>query len=351
MKEKSVSFSVLFPPNMDFEYFEGHEEVPFERSATGCNLAGAWWLAESALISYEHRGFTRLVMRLIGGENFRFFSGSVTQAIVYTIHRKCVVAFRGTEVKHINSVADIISDINFAMVDFYGKGLVHKGFKLAFDEVLSEKVGLWTYVQELMDRGAADELYFTGHSLGGALATLAAVYLDSLPHPLVTFGAPRVGNPEFCSHLPEETWRFINAGDPVPYLPPNIPGFNKGDSIFIHGGDMLFFDQERNLTRNPAESPENIFDLLGENMKSAASSMVKGTLGVLGNLGKNIMKGGRRDAPGATSAEPDEDTPVGERAAQALTSLARDSNMDAHAPVLYLTNIWNHMARTGSREL
>lgn len=351
MIEKSVRFSVLFPPNMDFDYFEGHEEVPFFWKEGRCSLPAAWWLAESALISYEHRGFTRLVMRLIAAENYRFFNGITTQAIVFTIRNRCIVAFRGTEIKHINSVSDIISDIKFVLVDFYGKGLVHKGFKQAFDEVLHAKLGLWDYVKKIMDSGAADELYFTGHSLGGALATLAAVFIDSMPHPLVTFGAPRVGNQEFCSYLPDETYRFVNAGDPVPYLPPNIPKLNKGESVFIHGGEKMLFDKEQNLVRNPAESPENIFDVLGENVKSAASSVMKGALERIGSIRRSTVK----NNPSPEGAEVFTDGAYqhskSDRATQVISTLARESNMDAHAPVLYLTNIWNYMARTSISEI
>ena len=45
----------------------------------------------------------------------------------------------------------------------------------------------------------------TGHSLGGALATVCAVWAPEqyplAPVSLYTFGQPRVGNDEFVSHL------------------------------------------------------------------------------------------------------------------------------------------------------
>ena len=45
------------------------------------------------------------------------------------------------------------------------------------------------------------KLVFTGHSMGGALAQLAAAcFSDYCPH-LVTFGAPAVGNVKFVKHL------------------------------------------------------------------------------------------------------------------------------------------------------
>jgi hypothetical protein len=67
----------------------------------------------------------------------------------------------------------------------------------------------------------------TGHSLGGAMATLCALKLKLKGYEnveLVTFGSPRVGNHHFSrlmkKVLPETTARFVNMGDPVAKFPP-----------------------------------------------------------------------------------------------------------------------------------
>ena len=73
---------------------------------------------------------------------------------------------------------------------------------------------------------------FTGHSLGGALATLAFVdYCLKYPErrtTLVTFGAPRAGNDAFLTWLRDRNTSggvsvtaFADVGDPVPYMPPS----------------------------------------------------------------------------------------------------------------------------------
>jgi triacylglycerol lipase len=277
MKEKNVDFSILFPPNMNFDYFDGFEKLPFSNYDASCNLVAAWWLAESSLISYEHPGFIHIAMRLIGANNYKFFSGVITQAFVFTIQNKCIVSFRGTEVKHINGIADLMSDVTFKMVDFYQKGLVHKGFKLAFDETLSEQVGLWDYVHKIMEQEDIEELHFTGHSLGGAIATLASSYFETTPHILTTFGSPRVGNQMFGTHVTKNRFQFINIGDPVPFLPPNIPGLQK-ENLFTHCGDLLLFDQNRNLSRVPAEKTSNLLGLLKNNAKHTAVNVARTTL-------------------------------------------------------------------------
>jgi predicted lipase len=78
-------------------------------------------------------------------------------------------------------------------------------------------------------------LVITGHSLGGALASLAAFDLKQITgitsKEVYTFGSPRVGDSGFASAYQQRvntTWRMTNHKDIVPHLPPK--GFN-----FFHG--------------------------------------------------------------------------------------------------------------------
>jgi hypothetical protein len=69
-------------------------------------------------------------------------------------------------------------------------------------------------------------IVFTGHSLGGALATLA--FYDFLPqYPeaiLYTFASPRVGNIQFSNFLMNNSqyFRIYNTEDIIPQLPPAV---------------------------------------------------------------------------------------------------------------------------------
>jgi hypothetical protein len=70
----------------------------------------------------------------------------------------------------------------------------------------------------------------TGHSLGGAMATIAAAYLRAagLTCDLWTFGAPRVGNGAFADFVTAQPGlenRATDQDDPVPRLPPLFAGF------------------------------------------------------------------------------------------------------------------------------
>ncbi len=318
--KKDVDFMMLFPPNMDYEYFQWMEKVPFDGETKGFSLATAWYLAESSLLVYEHPGFIKWVLRYIGAENYRFFGKDVTEAAVFTLGKNCIVAFRGTEVKSLNFVPDVITDIRFSMVDFCDragtkKGSVHKGFKLAFDELLDDTDDLPSYLDSLLDSGKAKHIFFTGHSMGGALATLAAGWYPRSVAPLYTWGAPRVGNREFCAGLPVKAWRCVIIGDPVPYLPPNLPGMDTPEKAFDHVGTFLYYNEKKQLLADPVLAAENIVDVLRQNVNSAATGIFKQI--------RNTFKGRKTKDPG---------------------ELIRAANLTSHAPVLYSLYSWNFLA-------
>src|SRR5258708_4320788 len=72
------------------------------------------------------------------------------------------------------------------------------------------------------------QLIFTGHSLGGALAVLAAARAAAARRAIsavYTFGMPRTGNAAFADdynrRLGDRTYRLVYGSDIVPTVPPS----------------------------------------------------------------------------------------------------------------------------------
>jgi triacylglycerol lipase len=98
----------------------------------------------------------------------------------------------------------------------------------------------------------------TGHSLGGALATLFTMENGHKNKAFdiklcCTFASPRVGNLEFARSfdlLPIESWRIVNQHDIVPKLPPHFPLVLEYDHVdteymfdsssFANGGPLCW---------------------------------------------------------------------------------------------------------------
>jgi len=162
------------------------------------------------------------------------------------------VAFRGTE----DDERDIKTDLDIDRISWVlpdGRLVsraVHEGFATAYRAVRSQ---LWSVLENTPHRPGA-RVYFTGHSLGGALATLASVDLADdmqelgyLKNDVVTytFGAPRSMSREmagFHASLVPTSHAVANPRDPVPHLPPVLDGDSNPYShlrqmTLTHGAD------------------------------------------------------------------------------------------------------------------
>ncbi|GGF95517.1 lipase family protein [Paenibacillus abyssi] len=144
-----------------------------------------------------------------------------------------IVAFRGTSTA-VEWVSDFIARQTpyLPVKDF---GLTHKGFT---DIYMSAREQL---LRALNKYSHQKPLFVTGHSLGGALATLAAPDIAANtpfrnPH-VYTFASPRVGNPQFVRNYNQiipVSWRICNEHDIVPHLPPLIYRSPKTDKTYYY---------------------------------------------------------------------------------------------------------------------
>jgi hypothetical protein len=169
------------------------------------------------------------------GLEARLISVGNTQAYIATNDDHIVVAFRGTESPAtMDGLKDILlTDAANLLIqphgdlgtDFAAAGVGarwHDGFMRALASIWDPLLAAVQAERQKNDR----PIWITGHSLGGALALLAAWRFKRkvIPiHQIYTFGAPMVGNAETAAainqELPERLFRYVNDQDPVPQLP------------------------------------------------------------------------------------------------------------------------------------
>ena len=133
-----------------------------------------------------------------------------------------VVSFRGTE-----NVRDWETNLRHSLTPAVflqpsaneSRARVHQGFRDAFMAVRDQ-------VDRYLPCADGLPIFITGHSLGGALATLGAAYLTgSSLASCYTFGAPRVGNKGFSRSLQTPVYRVVNPVDSVPHMPTPLRGY------------------------------------------------------------------------------------------------------------------------------
>ncbi len=216
-----------------------------------------------ASVGYDHDGEKEKLKRELTTlkiEILETFDSDGTQAILVSNDKFIALAFRGTEADAKDPVAslkDIKADMKATTIQCETEGKIHTGFKEAFDAVALD-------IQKKLDddKLKTKPLFITGHSLGGALATIAA---KKLSHKggiaaCYTFGSPKVGDEEWIADIKTPIYRLVNAADCVTMLPPGtelmtilswicqfIPSVGEAISSkvlklsgYIHGGNMRY---------------------------------------------------------------------------------------------------------------
>ena len=196
-----------------------------------------------------YQTFSKIKFRDVPNAQKRLINEKETDtqlAILYHPRQKlAIIVFRGSEKK----LADWATNFNFGKTDEtlaqsgpaeavskvrqrvqadlptndpYQKGFkaqMHRGFATAY---LSVRDRIQTYVK----RSQISEVILTGHSLGGALATLCGLDIQyNFPDVSVsvyTYGSPKVGNRAFVRAYNQrvpKTFRFVYGRDIVPQVP------------------------------------------------------------------------------------------------------------------------------------
>lgn len=297
-----ITLERISPPYPDYPYFEGHDARPFRFWATIFDMQNAWWLIDASTLVYSEEEFVRTKFKDAGLTEVAFFNGPETDTQCYAASNDdfMIVAFRGTEIRRRpgridfhNIIADILTDVNVCLVDWEQGGKVHCGFKKAVDEVWGE-AGLCNYISEM--RNETRTIWFTGHSLGAALATLAADRYGKV-HGLYTFGSPMVGTEDFKADFHVSSYRFVNNNDIVARVPP--PALN-----YQHVGELRYIDGNGRVHDNTS--------LWG----GAAASMLGDSHLIFNSKSGQIRRGFGRFIPGC---------------------------IIDHIPLIYAVHIWNSL--------
>lgn len=205
----------------------------------------SYWLARLSQIAYRAPPVQKEQLEGHGLDSSRaeFFQVEDTQALLVHAPRVDILAFRGTE---FSSYTDLRTDTKIIRRPLPVKGSVHRGF----DNTVR---AIWKYLRPAVRKAKADRpgvpLYITGHSLGGAQATLAMMYAhldecldeDLFVQParwqadcyergldvrgVYTFGSPKITNDEGAEWLGQDAtshgtalFRLVHARDPVPRM-------------------------------------------------------------------------------------------------------------------------------------
>ena len=174
-----------------------------------------------------------------------------------------ILSFAGSD-----DIIDWVKDIEaFEICEFKEyPGLVHAGFATDLD-------ALWHQIP----LPPVGEIYIIGHSLGGALATLASVRLKTLGYsPIVyTFGSPRVGNYFFHKDYNIVNYRWVNKMDIVPHLPSILLGYE-------HIGELNYIGNDGKLEK---EVGEYLIDLLHYKFETIEDHYIENYITSINGLG------------------------------------------------------------------
>lgn len=181
---------------------------------------------ENGTTLYEHPDY----------EFITFYTDEPDQAIVAKKDGRCYLSFRGTT----QDISDWFQNIGLGSVDIYKNNDITSG------ESCNARGGYADFLfSPLIQQGAADLeacastctdpddcVILTGHSQGGAIATLAAILLYSDNPILITYGQPLAVSRGCDLLLSDRIYRYVNsllleeegeepyiAYDPVPLLP------------------------------------------------------------------------------------------------------------------------------------
>ncbi|MDD4963148.1 MAG: lipase family protein [Gallionella sp.] len=236
----TITWHDLLHPGEASDFFSRSTFPEFQPEDRSYNPDNALWLAELSRLMYRDKPIP-----LPLGNHFphhavtqsRTFWSRETDTFAMLIEfdgKKpfAVLAFRGTA----QCVKNFVTDLKICKIPLDQQAVnVHQGFLDALNDI-------WGKIEGALATLTCP-VFFTGHSLGAALATLAATRYA--PTALYTFGSPRVGDATLATALPDiPIYRLVVEADIAATVPPSILGYKHVGELKIRPAPVV---QKRGL--------------------------------------------------------------------------------------------------------
>jgi triacylglycerol lipase len=231
----------------------GHTVEPFR---VGLNGGTAYWMARFSEAAYRRLpdgspDAVKILAELKADDDGVLavtpFHDHGASAVLIEHDNYFALAFRGTD-----EPRDWLDNFNMIpKVALFGS--FHRGFFDATDRLWPSLLAHYQLTRARLRETSSHPkgLFITGHSLGGAMATVAAAQLihrDVGFTGVYTFGQPRVMRPKtadvFNVRAQARFYRFQNNNDIVTRMPSRASGYS-------HVGSYVHINQDRSIVREP----------------------------------------------------------------------------------------------------
>lgn len=247
----------------------------------GFSVPAARTLAAMCKLAYADTPTVEAALRACGLQPLVVFDIEDTQGFAAADDQVAIVSFRGTE-----STADWIRNLKIRRTAT-DMGKVHRGFQDGAEKAWNRFIE--PALRPLADSG--QRIWFTGHSLGGALATAAAALARGKMaiSGCYTYGQPLVGNDDFAYEFNQayggRFFRLVNNRDIVTKIPP-APLYQHVDTRFQIDADGNIAEEVRTRGFGGEAEPEALdiaeFEALQAQLQATAGGdMNAGTRGFL----------------------------------------------------------------------
>ena len=215
-------------------------------------------------LCYQAPKEARPQFKKLGYTNVTFLDRNGSQGYILENRTENIVVCRGTEV---SDPRDAIADLKVWYAKEPRLGMVHAGFRQSVDN-------LWDEVKHHILEDGYKPVFFAGHSLGGAMASIMAVRMLHdpemiKPQKLYTYGAPRafsmLGSRLTCAGIEHHRW--VNNMDIVPRSPGVLMGYG-------HFGEMHYINSWGNVVPN-----HNVFNREWDRLTAWKRAATDDTLG------------------------------------------------------------------------